>query len=199
MSHQCSHCDHKPIVHCNSYRRSPSPDCSCCKKDEANLNKLKNTNHQLKSLINRLDELSDSVESSYLAHKSRRECNCESFYHEECSLCRSSRETNNNRYYQYDLVICDDCERMVNLSNEFEAWKVKKDPKIYPLRSYQSGKQRECDKCEKCVYESRSRSQRSRSRGSSPIVSTELRPVWNGGPWTSYYTWTNMKLSESKK
>lgn len=193
---------------CNDHKREvvkkvESNECLCCYADELNLKKLKSTNQELKDLIGRLDKLSDSVGSSYKAKKCHNVCNCEKIYYDECNLCRSCKETI-TKQYQYDLVICDDCERMIRLSKELETKKSKKDPKIYPLTKYPSGKEFRCNKCEKCVHEmrsrsrSRSRSRRSYSRSISPDSSRGATPIWNGGPWTSYYPWTNWKLKESK-
>lgn len=172
---------------------------SCCLSDELSLIKLKNTNHDLKNLINRLDQLSDSFERKRLSDYWNN-CNiCD-----ECNLCRSQREKNNKRFYQYNVTICNDCERMLEISSELESRKYyKNDSNIYPLEKYPSGREYFCDKCDSCIENKESRKFRSKSRNFYyPVgraVTPEPRPPWNGGPWLSYYPMTNLKLTEMKR
>lgn len=194
-------CCCRPKITCCTYQRNVY-DCPCCLNDDLNLVRLKNTNNELKSLINRIDQLSNSVETSLHTHRSKTACNC----HDACNLCRTCREKNQKHSYVYNLTICDDCERMVRLNAELEKKKFRYDTNIYPLEKYPCGKQFYCDKCDKCVdaiIRRRSRS-RSRSRNSSPCVTSrtvtpEPRPSWNGGPWVSYYPMTQLKLEDLKK
>ncbi|CAF0784648.1 unnamed protein product [Brachionus calyciflorus] len=196
MSYCCSYRPKTTFCH---NRNIDYNECSCCLSDELNLVKLKNTNYELKSLINRLDELSSSVEHNYHAHK------CTRFNYDECNLCRSCKNKNNTNHYHYNLTVCDDCERMVRLSSELERMKViQVDSNIYPLEKYHSGKRYYCDKCDKCDDDLRRRRSRSRSRNASPfresrVVTPEPRPLWNAGPWVSYYPMTKLKLSEMNK
>lgn len=170
--------------------------CNCSLNEELTLAKLKNTNYELKNLINRLDKLSASFEEPRLPKC----CKCYHWY-DECNLCRSGREKNNNYLYQYNVTICNDCERMLEISSELETRHAfKKDPNIYPLEKYDTGKKFYCDKCDRCVEEKRRRRSRSRSKHSlsSRTVTPEPRPLWNGGPWVSYYPMTGLKLAEMK-
>ncbi|RNA32103.1 hypothetical protein BpHYR1_050509 [Brachionus plicatilis] len=171
--------------------------CNCCLSEELNLIKLKKTNYELKYLINRLDHLSTSFEK----YKEPKCWKCHDYY-KQCNLCQSSREKNNRHFYEYNVTICNDCERMLEVSSELEARQnYKKDPNIYPLERYHSGKSFYCDKCDRCVGEKKRFRSRSRSRNSSSsrAVTPEPRAVWNGGPWVAYYPMTSLKLAEMKK
>lgn len=178
---------------------------NCCLSDEFNLIKLKNTNYELKNLINRLDHLSDSFDRN----KSSACWNCcntgTTWYNmcDECNLCRSQKEKNKKNFYQYNVTICNDCERMLEISSELESRNYhKNDSKIYPLEKYASGREYLCDKCDRCVEIKERRRSRSRSRNFysvGRVVTPEPRPQWNGGPWLSYYPMTNLKLSEMKR
>jgi hypothetical protein len=232
-----------PICRCSTktiikYKDGFEPDCDGCLNEEINVLRLKSTNKELKSLINRLDNLSDSVEHSLVSHRrphlnvsqtiATNSCCCSSDDDElpisssslvchysisnECNICRVRRQTNNRQLATYEWTVCSDCDRMLRLSNELE--KIKLDSTIYPITKYPSGRHHFCSSCENCIEEAkehrriqrRSRS-RSKSRSDSPRFITRVnlnesdlpRPVWNGGPYKSYYGWTNWKLKEAKK
>jgi hypothetical protein len=218
------YCIHEKVTtHCYDkfVDSSDDDDCKECLVNQINLIKLKNTNYELKDLISRLDKLSTSVESKLVKSNNFHSKHRRDVYLNECNLCKSANMWNKKETYQYDLTICDDCQHMIKLAEELERkekWKNvlrKKDPNVYPLSKYPSGKQYECDKCERCLYErsrSRSRSGRRRSQSSrrsrsysySPVSSyrvktPEPRPIWNGGPYTQSYLWREWKLKEEKK
>lgn len=226
MSSCCHHVHH---VH-ETIIPSKCECCSCC--DDLSIEKLKNTNHELKSLINKLDDLSVSVESSILSHGSKKKhhhSNASFSRWPRCSICEEFEEVNVT-HYEYNQVICKKCENMIRLSKLLEEepkWK-RVDPNIYPLDKYPHGSKYYRTRCEECSSEhqrklshssrrsrsrpcdcsrSRSTSRRSHSRslsssrrsGSRRRVHTpEIKPNWNGGPYTSSYLWRQWKLHDSK-
>lgn len=227
------HCTtRQTIVKCNCYTPAPPSPCSCCLSDELNLVKLKNTNHELKALIGRLDNLTTSVGSS-LTHRchptvetctrcysvptccstppSPPACVCVSCTTtksgcSECTVCSVSKVA---PLPKIEWTVCDECERMLYIAKQLE----KTDPTIYPTVRYPSGRHRFCSKCDRCwddvffkrvEVRSRSRSRsksRHASRSSSPYLAVDgdlPKPLWNGGPYKSYYGWTEWKLKHKK-
>jgi hypothetical protein len=222
MSSCCHHVHH---VH-ETVIPSKCDCCSCC--DELNLSKLKNTNHELKTLINKLDDLSVSVESSIMSHSAKNHhhnTNASFSRWPRCNICEEFEEVNVTRY-EYDQVICKKCENMLRLSkllDEEPKWK-KVDPNIYPLDKYPHGskyyrtrcvecsddhqrkrshssrksRSRPCDCMRSRSTSRRSHSSRGRSGSRSRARTPEIRPNWNGGPYTSSYLWRQWKLVDSK-
>lgn len=215
MSSHCCFSVHEIVMPCKTSTTCCKSTCQCydCCEDELNIEKLKNTNHELKHLINKLDKLSSSVDTSLTNHTC---CKIKTEIHvPECNVCRTVRERNTTQRYEYDVCLCDDCERMLRISRILdEEARLKKDYNIYPLDKYPSGSRHFCDKCEKCVDEmkrrrSRSRSRccrsRSQSRSSSRLsisrsrrCTPEPRPIWNGGPYKTSYLWRDDYLSSKK-
>lgn len=181
MSCYCSHSSHKLSGH------------SCCSTEDYNLTKLKSTNEELKSLIRKIDQLSDSfmeTKKCHSRHDSFSCCNCASLTY-QCNVCRDKRLCKAKSKYEY--VLCEDCENMLRVANEIERKPIKIDQNVYPIEKYPRDSRSFCKDCEECKRESRERSRsRSRSRHRSThsrSVSpssrrnsmTELRPIWNGG------------------
>lgn len=221
MTTPCCYYVHKTIMPCKACTSTRSISCDC--SNQENLKKLKDTNVELKSLIRKLDNLCDTVDSATTVTTREvtiTECDC------PCGLCKDSRNDAAIYTMKCDYVLCDKCHKMLKQS-ELERKHsrdygrrelVTLDSKVYPLERYSSGRKYYCSQCDLCEYErhrsrsrtrSRSRSQsRSRSRSrvlysrspssSSRSTTPEQRPVWNGGPYTSYYTWRNWKLNEKK-
>ena len=226
-SNCCCHVHETVTVPCHNFVSASSCDC-CCSCDEESVARLKSTNDELKHLINKLDDLSVSVESNMLSQKARKpRRNSTSFSKwPRCNICDEIEEVHVTRF-EYDQVICKKCERMIRLSKMIDeeiALKKRTDPNIYPLDKYPYGSKYFRSKCEDCSSEglrrksrsarrSRSRCGCSRSRSSSlSLRSTspylrrsksrnrtpEQRPNWNGGPYTSSYMWRQWKLVDSK-
>lgn len=162
-----------------------------CIHEDYNLNRLKETNHELKSLIRKIDNLTDSISET---RSSRIDCNCHNSIY-ECNVCRDTRLSKAKSKYEY--VLCEDCECMLAHANEKKLIKI--DHNVYPLEKYPYASQGFCSDCEKCRRDQRSRSRsrsqtRSRSaksRSSSPYSRrnsmTELRPIWNGGKFLKIF------------
>ena len=175
---------------CNAFNLSRYVDCDSI--DDCNLYKLKNTNNELKHLINKLEDLSDSIDSS-LSFKCRNNQYLIDYSGHNKSFDNFYEPAHNHNSY------CTSCEHL-DYCNELAS--LKKDPNIYPLEKYPSGRLQYCDVCETCNRSrshSRNRSRRnSVSRKSSEnIAFTEYKPKWNGGPFKSNYLWRDEKLKES--
>jgi hypothetical protein len=177
------------------------PECRQCIIEDHNLYRLKKTNNELRRLIDKLDDLSDSFDASYREQT-------ESICHKYaaclgCSICHSLRELNRLKC-ECALNFCKQCERMLLLSRELTEKPIIVDNRIFPLDKYPSGSQYYCDKCEKCQDElSAIRRSRSRTRSNSRCRSSssdtycesyEQKPLWNGGPYKSYYAWRDYTL-----
>lgn len=178
MAYNCNHQYHR----CHEF--------PCCNQtvDDYNLIRLKSTNNELKSLIRKIDDITDSIVET----KKQPVCFCHkinNFYHvndlvTECDECRDKRIGRN-----YEYVMCEDCDQLLKVNKLIDQKVVKKDPHIYPLETFPCGKQRNCSDCDRCTRRSR-RNSRSRSRSASRTrslsqrrrhSSSEMRPVWNGG------------------
>ena len=220
-SNCCYHVHETTVIPCQKYESS-NCDC-CCSCDELSVARLKNTNHELKHLINKLDDLSVSVDSRILSsHRPRRNSTSFSKW-PRCNICEEIEEVSVTRF-EYDQVICKKCERMIRLSKMLDeeiAWK-KTDSNIYPLDKYPYGSKYYRMKCEdwtdRQTHRSSRTARRSRSkcgcsrsrsnslRSTSPYLhrsksrnrTPEPRPNWNGGPYTSSYLWRQWKLVDSK-
>jgi hypothetical protein len=203
---------------CEPNRRS-STALNSSLRDELELLKLRETNNELKYLINKLDTLSDSIDlkrkhAQPTVHTS---CVCvrtDCYSDNKCNICTENSEYNRRNRFQYDVVVCDDCERMVNMAKKLDSSRttieiINTDSKIYPLT------------CEDCNLDHhrhrmdvlrRSRRSRSRSRelrrlssdcsrstSRSRAITPEPRPIWNSGPYTSSYLWRDWRLKECKK
>ena len=165
---------------------------NCDSIDDCNLYKLKNTNNELKHLIYKLEDLSDSIDSSL-------NLKCRS---NEYPIVYSGHKQSFHNFYE-PVYNNDSYRRSCEHPNYYnELASLKKDPYIYPLDNYPSGQLKFCDVCETC---NRSRSHsRNRSRNNSAsrkssenIAYTEYKPKWNGGPFKSNYLWRDEKLKES--
>ena len=129
----------------NEHWDSCNSDC-CCHScfsyqdhltNEIYADKLKSSNTELKFLLGKVDKLTESLKK---ARKSTLP---------DCSICKNKKEHQNKTHYKFDLIICNDCDRMMQLSREIK--EIKKDKNIYPLSKYPSGKLRKCSKCEICL------------------------------------------------
>lgn len=151
--------------------------------EEYNLQRLKTTNYELKTLINKVDQLTDSISMKCL-------CQASPYYDDniiECSICRDARLLKAKTRYEY--VLCQDCDTMLSRGRDIQKRPVF-DSNVYPLSKYPAGSQRYCSDCEECREtrrRSRSRSVHSlrsfnASRSRSPFsINSDVKPNWNGG------------------
>ncbi len=175
-------------------------DCCQSLEDERSLIRLKSTNHELKHLIKKLENLSDTVDINlnnreHLLHhqyhnnyllQEQEALNpaCYNIHEQHHCHIQKPIEYHHNRRNSNDFkalsclsssnFICDSCDH-INYLQELES--IKKDPNIYPLNKYpRENKASECYECacniSCCRSRSRSRSSNSSSRQRRRSLST---------------------------
>jgi hypothetical protein len=223
-SQQCTcYYVHKTIIPCEHTQTRVeccSSQCTCL--NEKYLAKLKSSNQELKGLIRKLDNLTDSMQetTSAASCNNTREIVVTEHRYDYCDSCRhSSRQKPKSDLYtttavKCDYVVCEKCDQMLRLS-ELERSRSRSRE-----RSRRRSHSRETctlcrpdlkQTCSLCKREEASRSRsRSRSRSisrtryrysrsRSPSLDSLQRPMWNSGPYVaSYYGWRDFKLKEER-
>jgi hypothetical protein len=182
---------------CGCQSSSSRCDCDECDDheaasqiDELNIARLQNTNHELKSLIHRLDNLSESVDHSIRGHRGHhpygqcttrrvhrrvsatrdvRPCSCSDCGQApvtyisvpQCTVCHIRKAAVNSKHVAYDYSVCEECDRMTRLA---QVERARIETSLLPTLKYEVTGHRFCDDCDACLQERLERRERARSR-----------------------------------
>ena len=199
--------------------------CNCVLKEDYQLEKLKNATHDIKKLIDKVDDNLVLLKANKLK-RSLDTCKvCEKEENERCIIDYLNKNCKN----ESKTYFCCDCygkdkktenEEIVELIRHKHSKHVK-DTKRYPVTTYPTALDKHCEKCDLCWndYKIRVRRDRSRSRSlsrrrsrsksrnesdddcyvSSDSYSYKPYEPWRAGPYTSSYPWKTEKIQDMNK
>ena len=202
----------------------------CCEvKDNHKLETLKTATHEIKKLIDKVDDNLVTIKANKLRRSIERLNSCKICDEEEnkrdiIDYLNKNCKTHSNSYYCCCKTCCNtksESEQIVELIRHKHS--QHKDTNVYPVVKYPTAYDKHCDKCDWCWndYKIRARRERSRSRNRShsnrsrrsrsrcesddecyySSGSHAYKPCepWRAGPYSNQYPWATEKINEMRK